>query len=91
VRITTPNSPNARIQDWQVIITNPLASLARIFFSLTYPYIYGQFFVDLASKNTELLASLANVLKKLFTPLQRAFVCGPHPVEYSAWERQVEI
>jgi hypothetical protein len=40
------------------------------FSTLTYPfYIIGQLFSDLASENTELLASLASVLKNLFTPL----------------------
>jgi hypothetical protein len=50
--------------------TNPLASLAWAFFPLTDPfYILGQLFSDLASKNTELFASLASVLKNLSTPL----------------------
>jgi hypothetical protein len=41
-----------------------------LFFPLTAPfYIFGQFFSDLASKNTELLASLANILKNISTPL----------------------
>jgi hypothetical protein len=39
-------------------------------------YIFGQFFSDLASENTEILASLASVLKNLSTTLQNTFGCG---------------
>jgi hypothetical protein len=50
--------------------TNPLATMASCFFPLTdLFYIFGQLFFDLASKNAELLASLASVLKNLSTPL----------------------
>jgi hypothetical protein len=47
--------------------TNPLASLASLFcLSLTDPfYILGMLFSDLASENSELLTSLASVLKRL--------------------------
>jgi hypothetical protein len=56
--------------------TNPLAGLASFYFPLSYPfYIFDHLFSDLASKNTELLASLASVLKNLFTPLRTVFVC----------------
>jgi hypothetical protein len=41
------------------------------FFPLTDPFcILSQLFPDLASENTELLASLVSVLKKLFTPIK---------------------
>jgi hypothetical protein len=51
--------------------TNPLASLARVFSPLIDSfYIFGQLFSDLPSENTELLASLASVLKNVSTPLQ---------------------
>jgi hypothetical protein len=50
-------------------ITNPLASLERVYFPVTDSfYDFGQF-SDLASENTKLLASLTSVLKNLFTPL----------------------
>jgi hypothetical protein len=46
--------------------TKPLASFARVFSSLTCPfYSFGQLFSDLASENTELLASLGSVGKCL--------------------------
>jgi hypothetical protein len=54
---------------------NPLASLARIFFPLADPfYIFGQLFSDLASEYSELLASLASVLKNVSTSLLCVFV-----------------
>jgi hypothetical protein len=80
--------------------TNTLASLACFFPPLTYPfYILGQFFLFfyLASENTELLASLASVLKNLFTPLGtinnkknndletgtwNVFVVRPHKIQH---------
>jgi hypothetical protein len=54
--------------------TNLLASLARYFFPLIGPVcILGKLFSELARGNSELLASLASVLKKkqnkLSTPL----------------------
>jgi hypothetical protein len=49
--------------------------LARIFSPLTDPfYIFGQLFSDLVSKNTELLASLASVLKNLSIPLLHGYL-----------------
>jgi uncharacterized protein (DUF849 family) len=56
--------------------TNLLASLARVsFFTLADPfYIFGQLFSDLASKNTELLARVASVLKNLSTPLLLSWI-----------------
>jgi hypothetical protein len=46
--------------------TNPLASLERNFFPLTYPfYSFGQFFSDLASENTELTHQFGECLEKL--------------------------
>jgi hypothetical protein len=64
------NSPNASgIQEWRVKIQYPLASLAS-FFPLTLSIFFGKLFSDLVSKNTELLASLASVLKTLIhTPV----------------------
>jgi hypothetical protein len=50
--------------------TNPLASLAKFFSPLTDNYYrLDQLFSDLANENSELLASLASVLKNLSTPL----------------------
>jgi hypothetical protein len=50
--------------------TNPLASLARVFPPLTDNfYILGQLFSDLASKNSQLPASLASVFKNVSTPM----------------------
>jgi hypothetical protein len=51
-------------------IANQLASLARNFSPLTdLFYILGQLFPDLASNNSEQLASLASVLKNVSTHL----------------------
>jgi hypothetical protein len=50
--------------------TNPFASLASCVFSSHWPFLYiWPDVFDLASKNAELLASLASVLKNLSTPL----------------------
>jgi hypothetical protein len=49
--------------------SNPLASLGKIFSPVTDPFCIIGHFSDLASKNTEPLASLASVLKNLSTPL----------------------
>jgi hypothetical protein len=69
-RVADNHSPIAsRIQDWQVIIQTPLASLARVFFPVTGPFYIFLPVVFWASKNTELLACLASFLKNLFTPL----------------------
>jgi hypothetical protein len=49
---------------------SPTRQTGEFFSLLTYPfYISGQLFSDLASENTELLASLGSALKNLFTPL----------------------
>jgi hypothetical protein len=66
------NSPNAStIQNWRVQIQTHSPAWRGFFpLSLKYPfYIFYQLFSYLASENTELLASLASVLKNLFTPL----------------------
>jgi hypothetical protein len=66
------NSPNAsRSQDWRVKIQTLHSPVWRVFFPSHVPFlhIFGQLFSELASENPELLASLASVLKNLFTPL----------------------
>jgi hypothetical protein len=63
--------------------TNPLASLARVFFPLTdLSYILGQLFPDLAStgNNFELLAIFVSVLKNLSTLLNKR--SGHFPVTH---------
>jgi hypothetical protein len=46
----------------QKIAVNPLAALVSVSSPFTdFFYIFGQLFSDLASNNTELLASLASV------------------------------
>jgi hypothetical protein len=65
--------------------TKPTRQSGEFFFPLTYRfYIFGQLFSDLASENTELLASLASVLKNLSTPL----LCPSTPGHCSDLVRQ---
>jgi hypothetical protein len=66
---------------------NPLASLAKFFFPLTdHFYNFGQLFSALASENSELLASLASVLKKLIpTPVSSINVMNYICNEKAKW------
>jgi hypothetical protein len=74
LRIPLANSPNAsRNEDWPVKIQTH-SPVWRGFFPSTAPfYIFGQLLSDLASKNTEVLSSLASVLKNVFAPLPYRF------------------
>jgi hypothetical protein len=63
---------NSRLTSRVIIQTHlPHVPVWRGFFSLslTLSIFFGQLFSALASENTELLASLASVLKNVFTPL----------------------
>jgi hypothetical protein len=63
------HSPTRQLQNSGLVSknTNPLANLAKVFFSCLTDnfYILGQLFSDLVSKIFELLASLVSVLKKI--------------------------
>jgi hypothetical protein len=64
----------SRIQDWRVKIQTH-SPVWQVFFRLTDPFnIFGQLFSDLASENTEQLASLASDLKNVSTPLMNNLI-----------------
>jgi hypothetical protein len=72
IRGANNHSPTRQmlVENWQVKIPTHSSVWRGVFSYLTdLFYIFDQLFSDLAIENTELLASLASVLKTLSTPL----------------------